>query len=177
MKNLGRFLIVFVLLSVPAFAQDLTLFGGVQFPGKVTLSSTTSGVNQIISDPINVGVFGARFGSGKAWGHEESFAYTPNFLSSSSKSILLHSNLMLQIPAPVIKPYATAGMGPILSWGSGPSDIGSKFAVNYGGGVKIKPAGPVGVRFDGRNYTVFGVQNQKLNMFEVSVGVVLGFGK
>jgi hypothetical protein len=177
MKNLGRFLVVFVLLSIPAFAQDLTLFGGAQLPGKITLSSATSSGLQTISDPINVGVFGVRFGGGKVWGHEESFAYTSNFLSSESKSILLNSNLMLQVPAPVVKPYATAGMGPIFSWGSGPSDIGNKFALNYGGGVKLKPAGPIGVRFDGRNYTVFSVQNQKLNMFEVTVGVLFSLSK
>jgi hypothetical protein len=62
-----------------------------------------------------------------------------------------------------------------MSWGSGPSDIGSKFALNYGGGIKVRPKGPIGVRFDGRNYTVFGVQSQKLNMFEVSVGLLFSF--
>ena len=177
MKNLGRFLAVFVLLCVPAFAadNDLTIFGGVQFPGKITLSQATSTVPDIINDPINVGVFGIRYGRAGVFGHEETFAYTPNFLNSNSKSILLNSNFLVQVPAPVIKPYATAGLGSVMSWGSGVSDIGSKFAVNYGGGVKIRPAGPIGVRFDARGYSIFGVQSQTLKMGEVSVGILFSF--
>lgn len=177
MKNLGRFLAVFVLLCVPAMAEDndLTLFGGVQFPGKITLSSASSGASQIISDPVNVGVFGLRYGRGKLFGHEETFAYTPNFLSSDSKSILLNSNLLIQAPAPIVKPYVTAGLGTVLSWGTGPADIGSKFSVNYGGGLKFKPEGPIGVRFDARGYSVFSVQSQTLRLGEVSIGVLFGF--
>jgi opacity protein-like surface antigen len=177
MKNLGRFLVVFVLLCVPAFAadNDFTIFGGVQFPGKITLNQATSSIPNIISDPINVGVFGIRYGRAGVFGHEETFAYTPNFLSSTSKSIILNSNFLVQVPAPVFKPYVTAGMGSVLSWGSGPSDIGSKFAINYGGGVKIRPAGPVGIRFDARGYSVFSVQQQTLKMGEVTVGILFSF--
>jgi hypothetical protein len=177
MKNLGRFLAVFVLLCVPAMAEDndLTLFGGVQFPGKITLSRATSTVPDIISDPVNVGVFGLRYGRGKVFGHEETFAYTPNFLSSDSKSIILNSNILIQAPAPVIKPYVTAGLGTVMSWGSGPADIGSKFAINYGGGLKIRPKGPIGIRFDARGYTVLSVQSQTLKLGEVSVGVLFSF--
>ena len=176
MKNIGRFLAVFVLFAVPALAEDsdLTLFGGVQFPGNITLSSAGSGASQL-TNPKHFGVFGLRYGKAKLWGHEESFAYTPNFLDSNSKSIIMSSNFLVQIPTPAVKPYATVGMGPLLSWGIGPSDIGTKFAVNYGGGVKVKPEGPVGVRFDARGYSVFGAQNQTLKMVEVTVGVLFGF--
>jgi opacity protein-like surface antigen len=62
-----------------------------------------------------------------------------------------------------------------MSWGTGVSDIGSKFAFNYGGGVKIRPAGPIGVRFDARGYSVFGVQSQTLKLGEVSVGLLFSF--
>lgn len=177
MKNLGRFLAVVVLFSVPALAadNDLTLFGGVQFPGKITLAKSTSGVTTILSDPKNVGVFGIRFGHAKVWGHEETFAYTPNFLDSDSKSIIMSSNLVVQVPAPVLKPYATVGVGPIFTWGNGFGDLGTKFSLNYGGGLKVRPAGPVGVRFDARGYAVFGAQDQTLKMGEVSVGVLFAF--
>ena len=177
MKNLGRFLAVVVLFCVPALAadNDLTLFGGAQFPGKITLSGSTSGVTQILSDPKNVGVFGVRFAHAKVFGHEETFAYTPNFLDSNSKSFIMSSNLILQVPAPVLKPYATVGVGPFFTWGNGVSDLGTKFSVNYGGGLKVRPAGPVGVRFDARGYSVFGAQNQTLNIGEVSVGVLFAF--
>ena len=46
---------------------------------------------------------------------------------------------------------------------------------NYGGGLKVKPAGPIGVRFDARGYSVFGVQSQTLKLGEVTVGVLFGF--
>ena len=181
MKSLGRFLIVFVLLSLPALAQnhDLTLFGGIQVPGNITLSNAastgTSGVTQILSDPKDVGVFGLRYGSGRLWAHEETFAYTPSFLDSNSKSIILNSNLLIQAPLPVLKPYVTAGLGSVIAWGSGVSDLGSKFALNYGGGLKVRPAGPVGLRFDVRGYSIFSVQSQTLKMTEASVGILFGF--
>jgi hypothetical protein len=62
-----------------------------------------------------------------------------------------------------------------LSCGVGVTDFGAKFAYNYGGGVKILPAGPIGVRADIRGYTLTGVQSQKLNVFEVSLGVLFHF--
>jgi hypothetical protein len=178
MKNIGRFLAVFILLCIPAFAQtnrDLTIFAGVQFPGSVNLTDVSTGVTQTLTDPINSGLLGIRYGRGKVWGHEETFAYSNKFLDDHSKSILLNGNLMVSVPTPIVKPYGTVGMGTVISWGSGPSDIGSKFAMNYGGGIKILPAGPVGIRIDGRGYTVFSVQNQTLNIGEVSVGVLFAF--
>ena len=66
----------------------------------------------------------------------------------------------------------------------------SGFAINYGGGVKIMPAGPVGVRFDIRGYTLPSVNlnlassianqtvkttNQNVNFFEFGFGVVFKF--
>jgi hypothetical protein len=177
MKNLGWFLTVFVMLSAPAFAEDryLTLFGGAQFPGKITVSGTGSGVGQIIADPLNVGVFGIRYSKVKVFGHEETFAYTPKFLDGNSKSIILNSNFIAQIPTPMLQPYATAGLGAFFTWGSGVSDLGNKMAFNYGGGLKITPGGPVGIRFEGRGYAVLDSFDQTLNIGEVSVGVLFRF--
>jgi hypothetical protein len=120
-------------------------------------------------------MFGIRYGRGRVWGHEETFAYTNKFLDDHSKSILLSGNLMVSIPTPAVKPYVTAGMGTVMTWGSGITDIGNKFAVNYGGGIKIRPAGPVGIRFDARGYSVFSVQDQVLNVGEVSVGILFAW--
>jgi hypothetical protein len=177
MKNIGRFLAVFVLFSLPAFAEnrDFTIFAGGQFPGSVQLTDVTLGVTQTLGDPINSGMFGIRYGRGRVWGHEETFAYTNKFLDDHSKSILLSGNLMVSIPTPAVKPYVTAGMGTVMTWGSGITDIGNKFAVNYGGGIKIRPAGPVGIRFDARGYSVFSVQDQVLNVGEVSVGILFAW--
>jgi len=177
MKSLGRFLIVFVVFCLPAFAEDndLTIFAGAQFPGKITVSQVTSGTSQTLTNPGSAGLFGIRFGHAKVWGHEETFAYTSKFLDSNSKSVILNSNLVLQAPVPAVKPYFTAGLGTIISWGSGPSDIGSKFGVNYGGGVKIRPAGPIGLRIDARGYSVFGIQSHTLKMGEVTAGILFAF--
>jgi hypothetical protein len=177
MKSLGRFLILFVVLSLPAFAEDheLTLFAGAQFPGKLNLQSAGTGGTQILNDPFNVGVFGVRYSKVNVWGHEQSFAYTPNFLDGNSQSILLNSNFVIQAPFPVVRIYATAGPGTMISWGSGISDLGTKFALNYGGGVKVRPSGPVGFRFDARGYSIFGIQSQTLNMVETTVGIFFAF--
>ena len=151
------------------------MFAAVQFPGKISLSNTNTGVTQILDDPANVGTFGLRFGRARVFGHEETVAYTPNFLDSDSKAVIMNSNILVQAPAPVVKPYATAGMGTVISWGTGLGDVGTKFAVNYGGGLKIRPAGPVGVRIDARGYSIFGIQSQTLRVAEVSVGVLFSF--
>ena len=172
MKTIGRLFVLLLLFSASGFAQnhDLTVFAGAHFPGKVTL--TSGGSN--LTDPANFGTFGVRFGSGGLWGHEETFAYMPNFLDSNSKAVILTGNLRIQAPLPVVKPYVTGGMGTLFTSGNGVSDLGTKFALNYGGGIKIMK-GPVGVRFDLRGYAVPSVESQTLNMGEATVGVVFGF--
>jgi opacity protein-like surface antigen len=180
MKNMGRFVllfvVLFVLLSVPAFAADVTLFGGMQHEGKLTLNCSNCGsVTQVLKNPFNSGVVGIRVGSGGALGHEETLAFAPNFIDSKSKAVILNSNILLSIPTPVVKPYVTAGLGAVVVSGSGPSDIGTKLAINYGGGVKLKLAGPLGLRGDVRGYTLTRVQGQRLNMIEASLGVFFHF--
>jgi hypothetical protein len=178
MKTIGRLLLVFLLLSMPAFAADVTLFGGWQHEGKIAL--TTSGAASaaaatVVKNPFNGGVFGLRVASGRVWGHEETLAYAPNFIDSKSKAVILNSNFMLAVPTPVVKPYITVGLGTFVVSGSGESDIGTKFAINYGGGVKLMPSGPIGVRLDLRNYSLFSIQSHRLNAFETSLGVVFHF--
>ena len=179
MKTLGCFLLTFLFMSLPALANDLTLFGGFQHPGKVTLrNAVSSGIGtttQIIDNPINVGVFGIRFAHGKVVGAEHTLAYAPNFLDSTTKVVIYNSNLLIQAPTPIVKPYVTAGLGTFFVKGTGPTDIGTKFAVNYGGGLKLFPVGPVGTRIDVRGYSVPGVQSQTLNLIEVSLGVAFRY--
>lgn len=175
MKSIGCFLLLFLALSAPAVAADFTLFGGVQHPGKISLSDSASSVASQLKNPIDVGVFGIRAGHGRVWGGEHTLAYAPNFLDTNSKAIIYSSNVRIQVPTPVIRPYATAGLGWVLSSGKGVSDIGTKFAVNYGGGVKVTFLGPIGGRIDVRGYTIPSVQSQTLNLVEVSLGVFFGF--
>ena len=187
-----------ILAAVPAYADsDVTIFGAAQHQGKLTLQSaaqtatTTSNFN-----PTTFGVFGIRYSHGKIIGGEHTLAYAPNFISSNSKAFIYNSDLLIQAGFPKIKPYGTVGLGTIFTWSQDSSgrpalgDIGSKFAINYGGGVKIMPAGPVGVRFDIRGYTLPGVkfnlpasvatqsvrtQSQSLNFIEYGFGIVFKF--
>lgn len=182
MKILGCFLVLScILFAVPAYADDVTIFGGIQHQGKLTLRSGAQSASAITFDPRNFGVFGIRFGHGRVFGGEHTFAFTPNFVESDRKAIIYNSNVMVQVPAPKVHPYVTAGLGGMFTSGDNIRDIGNKFAINYGGGLKILPAGPVGGRIDVRGYTVPDVKTQTLtvgqtlNIIEVSVGVIFSF--
>jgi len=199
MKILGCFLVLTcILAAVPAHADsDFTLFGAAQHRGKLTLQSATQTATTTGNfDPTTFGVFGIRYSHGKVIGGEHTLAYAPNFISSNSKAFIYNSDLLLQAPLPKIRPYGVVGLGSIFTWSKNDTgrpalgDIGSKFAINYGGGVKIFPAGPVGVRFDIRGYTLPSVkfnlpaslvtqtvqtQSQSLNFIEYGFGVVFKF--
>jgi opacity protein-like surface antigen len=200
MKSFRCFLVVMcVLAAVPAFADgDATLFGAAQHQGKLTLQSAQATASSFSNfNPGTFGSFGLRFSHGRIIGSEHTIAYAPNFLTADSKAIILNSDVLLQAPVPKITPYLTAGLGTVYSWGSDSAGrpaigkIGAKFAVNYGGGIKIFPGGPVGVRFDIRGYAIPDVhfnlpsltnptatvqsQSQTLNMLEAGIGVVFKF--
>jgi hypothetical protein len=201
MKNLRCFLVLTcVLAAVPAYAgSDLTLFGAVQRQGKLNVQSASATALSISNfTPGDFGTFGLRFSQGKVFGSEHTLAYAPHFIDGNTKAIIYNSDIMLQAPLPKVKPYLTAGLGSIFTWGTDSSGqpsfgkIGTKLAINYGGGIKVLPAGPVGIRFDIRGYTLPSVtfnlpsllgsgtvqsQSQTLNMLEAGVGVVFNFGK
>ncbi|HEX5000850.1 MAG TPA: hypothetical protein VFY29_21675 [Terriglobia bacterium] len=173
MKTTGCFLafLVFLVLAAPAnaVAGDITLFGGFQNAGKLTLSSAGS---TVLTEPANVGIFGVRYKHGGFFSPEHTIAFAPNFLDSQSKAFFLNSNLVMQAPAPVVRPYVTAGLGTVITSGSGVSDIGVKFALNYGGGAKLPLMESIGARFDVRGYSIPRVQSQTLNIVEVTFGLV-----
>lgn len=171
-QGVGFFLLLGWICSQESLAADITLFSGVQNPGKLT-------INNIVSDTKLGGVFGARFSGGQVIGFEQTFAYSPTFLESSLSAFTAQSNLLIGIPAGRAVPYATAGVGLITTFEDSPlnfGDIGTKFAVNYGGGIKFRNlAGPLGVRLDVRGYSVPGVFSQTLNFVEGSVGLLFSF--
>ncbi len=200
MKSFRSFLVVIcILTAVPAFADgDATLFGAAQHQGKLTVQSAQSTASSFSNfNPGTFGAFGLRFSNGKVIGSEHTIAFAPNFLTADSKAIIYNSDLLLQAPLPKIKPYVTAGLGTVYSWGTDSAGrpalgkLGVKFAMNYGGGIKIFPAGPVGIRFDIRGYAIPDVhfnlpsltnptqtvqsQSQTLNMLEAGIGVVFKF--
>jgi hypothetical protein len=176
MKNPGRFLLASILAITAAArgeANDFTLFGGVHHPGRFTLNSAVQeGVN-LARRPSDFGVFGIRTSRGTVLGTEQTIAFAPNFLESASKAFLFNTNAIVQVPAAAVRPYLTGGLGVVHAFGNGPGDIGTKFALNYGGGLRI--GGPAAVRLDARGYTLPGVQSQTLNVLEVSLGVVFSY--
>jgi hypothetical protein len=200
MKTLGCFLVLTcVLAAVPAFASDLTIFGAAQHQSKLTFHTATSTATTTSNlDPRTFGEFGIRYGHGNVIGGEHTLAYAPNFLIGGGRALIYNSDLRVQAPFPKVTPYGTAGLGAVFTWASsnsglvqGVGDIGTKFAINYGGGLKIFPGGPVGVRFDIRGYTLPSVSfnipaaianqtvkttNQNVYFFEYGFGVVFKFG-
>jgi hypothetical protein len=147
----------------------------------------------------NFGAFGIRFAhGGPTFGLEHTFAHSPNMF-------IYNSDLLVQTRRTRIQPYATAGIGGVFtpkddtlkpngSGGTsgyvlvGPNDplpqlhsrgFGNKFALNYGGGIKLFTTPQLGVRFDMRGYTVPNIkdprQDQTLNIVEVSLGLVFSF--
>jgi len=175
-------LALFVLFPFAGSAADLTLFGGIQHPGHLTVQSAQGGTTNIVQnfDPKTFGVFGLRLSHGKVLGGEYTAAYAPNFISSDNHAWIFHSNARVQIPIKLIKPYGTAGVGFLNSAGSSVTALGTEFLFNYGGGANFI-IGPLGVNLDVRGYTVpnvhvsgFTIQN-KLNFIQTSVGAVFHF--
>jgi hypothetical protein len=161
------------LMTQISLAGDVTLFAGIQNPGKLT-------IDNIPRDTATGGVFGARFGGGRVLGFEQTVAYSSKFLESGRRAFNTQSNLVLNIPTTVrVTPYGTVGIGVITTFGESIrdlEDLGAKFTVNYGGGLKFKNlAGPVGLRVDVRGYSVPSVFDQTLNFVEASIGVLFSW--
>ena len=191
-----RYFLGFLIVAWTGFtgtlhAQDFTVFGGFQHPGTLTLSSGVGGVGGAIGvpsinspddlsgfqiDPKDFGIFGVRlYRSAAPLGLEHTVAYSPNFIDSDGNAFLFSTNLRVELPAPIFRPYATAGGGLVRAGGSGSSSFGTKFSFNYGGGLNLEVMAPVGLRFDVRMYSIRGVEDHTLNVLESSIGIFVGF--
>ncbi len=176
MKKTVIFLLLLTsLLSTrDTLASDVTLYGGYQNPGDLSIGN-------LDQNPQSGGTVGARFGGGGILGFEQTLGYSWKFLVSGQRAFNSQSNVVVAVPAGRIVPYGTAGIGFITTFGDlqgieDIADIGTKFTVNYGGGVKFKNlAGPVGFRLDVRGYSVPDAFNQTLNFVEASVGLLLSW--
>ncbi len=174
--------LVSTFLPFEAKAADLSVYTGYLNPGGVSLNNVFDGLQLRGSS-----IYGVRFEADyrDVLGIEENVAFTPNLVRSDFFSIntdvrgfLYHSNLVLNVPMGHMVPYATAGIGLIKPYGPGLQPFGTRFAFNYGGGVKFRRlAGPLGLRLDVRGYSVPDVSAQTLNMFEASAGLVFTFGR
>src|ERR1700722_507581 len=132
MRNILLFSLMVCVLSVSAFAADLTFFGGFQHSGSVSIQSFESSTGSFISNfnPRSFGVFGIKLDHGKIIGGSHTLSYSPSFIYSGTKALNYSSDLIVQVPTPIVKPYASAGLGVIYS-GTGLASFGTKFAVNY----------------------------------------------
>ncbi len=177
----GVAIVLVLLCASQAMAADITGFAGYLEPGKLNVQGTLSALDGSPVYGFRVGLDFLPF-----LGHEHTIGFSSGYLVPTSvsaftdaKGFVYNSNLVLHVKAGGIIPFVTAGLGLIHQYGSPDLNIGTKFAVNYGGGLKFpKLAGPFGVRFDVRGYTATGLPgSQKLNMIEVTGGVLLSFGK
>ena len=176
MKVLLSVLTGIFLLFIPASlsAGEVIIYGGMQKPGELRLSDDILSLPEAIRDLFDDlkgdfgGTFGLRYSHGRVIGFEQSIGFSPRFAKPGLRAFQMDSNLVIQAPGNIV-PYGTVGIGFVRTWGQDlPSDpgefaafvfnIGSNFAVNYGGGLKIRRlAGPFGLNIDVRGYTLPGV--------------------
>ena len=186
----SMFFLLTVLLFVfagTASASDISVFVGAEMPGSIEGISLDNGP-----------VFGIRFGNNfiKYLGMEHSLAISQDFMFPSnnnscipedecspewveSKGFIYSSNLMLNFPNidSRMVPFLTAGVGLVHQYGDRNLPVGTKLAFNYGGGVKFPNlAGPLGARADFRGYRA-GIISKSVNMFELSFGLMVSFGR
>ncbi len=170
-----------ILLFFPVCAQaaDVTVFAGYLNPGSLSL-------NTVFNRDIalrGTSVYGANLEVDfhRIVGLEEAVAFSPRLFTSNLipdetevRGFLYNSNLVFNAPLGHIVPYATAGIGFMKPWGSGFKPFGTRFAFNYGGGLKLRRlAGPIGLRFDVRGYNIPDVAGQTLNILEATGGITI----
>jgi hypothetical protein len=174
-------LIALLMIAMPARAADFSFFVGGVMPGTVSFHNVKTSLD-------NSPVYGFRVGMKLVphFGLDHTLAFSSDYLFPRSltdvteaKGISYNSNLVFNLPVHLkhAVPFVTAGAGFVHQYGDSDLPVGTRFAINYGGGVKFpRIAGPLGVRFDLRGYNV-GVVSNKVNMFEVTAGVMLSIGK
>ncbi len=160
-------------------ATDLTFFVGGVKPGSISYNNVRTSLD---SSPV----WGFRFASNFVpyFGMEHTLAFSSDYLFPSgissiknAKGFVYNSNLIFNLPVGNVVPYITAGAGLLHQYGDESMPVGTKFAFNYGGGLKFPHLlGPLGARLDLRGYRA-GAFSNTLNIFEASGGVLLSFGK
>lgn len=194
MKFLLPTLIVILLLSTAASlsAGEVIIYGGSQKPGKISwdYAKDVVGVIGDIKGDFG-GTFGVRYSAGRVIGFEQSIGYSPRFAKPGVKAFQTDSNLVIQAPGKIV-PYATVGIGVVRTWGNDVSlsdmveshdagkiasaafSYGSSFAVNYGGGIKVRRiCGPLGFGIDVRGYKLPSFRDESLNFIQTTAGLVI----
>jgi len=194
MKKLA--LLFLLSCSTPAWAQygELWFSAGQNFMrnnGLGTLSTIGGSSDDVrLSDGFRWG-FRVAFNGDWLSGHEFAYAYNRTHLligtgaSATSQSMAIHMGgynylLYANHEGNRIRPFATGGIGfaNYVPPGSSAAQGGgsNEFGVNYGGGVKLRVAGPIALRVDLRQYTTpkpfnLPLKSGWIRINEVSAGV------
>src|SRR5437867_433028 len=164
---------------IPAHCADFTIHVGGLVPGALKLNNARLALD---GSPV----VGVRFANNfvRVLGLEHTLAFSPDFLQPEGgpdqnvKGFIYNSNLVVNVPLDHAIPYITFGLGIITPFGSDTRLFGTKFAVNYGGGLKFPHlAGPIGLRFDARGYSASGVFSGNLRLLEPSGGLFFTLGR
>jgi len=187
--TLAVFLAAALLVPKPAAAQGfISPYLGWNFGGDATCLPVT-GCEE------HTQTWGVAFGAlGPVFGFEQEFGYTKNFFGSAptfdSNVLTIMSNVIINAPIPVVRPYAVGGVGFIKSrFEPGVGSLLSldssdnSFGWDVGGGV-IVGGSRIGVRGDIRYFHTFqdiefaGITlptDEKLNWGRGSIGLFLKF--
>ncbi len=167
-------------LTIRAYSADLTLYVGGMKPGKLTVNNVRTALDGSPIIGLRAGFdFVPLLGMEHTLGFSSDFLF-PRSLSSvtRAKGFVYNSNFILNLPLGHVVPYGTAGLGLIRQYGSADLPLGTHFAANYGGGLKLaRLAGPFGLRFDARGYSIFTGITGRLNVFEATGGLLISFGR
>jgi hypothetical protein len=170
-------------------AGEAILYAGTQKPGKISFTSEDVDLAGGILEGGYGGTYGIRFSGGKKLGLEENISYSPRFGRSGVHAFQMDTNIVLQAPGR-IAPYATIGLGFIVTWGQDyPTDdptpakvanyafsLGKEFSYNYGGGIKVRRIlGSMGLNFDIRSYTIPDARDDSLSFVQTSLGAVFNW--
>ena len=170
-----------ILFAAPLHAADFTLYVGGVMPGSVQFKGLDTSLDMSPVYGFRVATHFVPF-----LGLEHTLAFSSDYLFpqnvsqiKDTKGFVYNSNLIVNLPVPFkAVPYLTAGAGLLHQYGDSNVPIGTKFAFNYGGGLKFPHvAGPLGLRLDLRGYRAMGIFSNSLNLFEISGGIMLSTGK
>jgi hypothetical protein len=160
-------------------AADLTFYVGGVKPGSIDFQNAKRPLD---SSPI----FGFRLGTNfvPSFGMEHTLAFSSDYLFPQgitsvrdAKGFVYNANLIFSAATRKVVPYITVGAGVLHQYGSSDLPVGTKFAFNYGGGLKFpRLAGRLGLRFDVRGYSA-GIISNNLNLLEMSGGIMISTGR
>ncbi|MDA2927603.1 hypothetical protein MYX78_10320 [Acidobacteria bacterium AH-259-G07] len=166
---------VFSLCGLSVYASDVSLFAG-----WTDVNSARSVTGEVKLNNFNV--FGARFEKDffVILGFENTLAVSANSVLTTAGEddggLYYTSNLVVNLPIRRMLTFFTWGLGVSHKFGDSFPDVGSRFATNFGTGVKLRRlAGPIGLRMDYRRFTIHSVLDENVNTNEVSVGIIFTY--